>query len=307
MPVTNEILPFAPQATVALSEILSLAEYTADSQRLRGNQPGIARLELVNTVLKQTSHMTAGLAQFIANRYDGGVKDDGNLDAVESGLQAAIMSLVSGVTDPLSKTLATLEAIRKSWIGAPRYHRSTVLPPDYAWVNGDLILFEDRPEFEEVYLAGGFEGMLLEANATSEQIAANLGKFRKHPNGLGLYLPSCGEQFFRGWTGGGDGLAGIYNAPGLPEIGGHFAPRVLVQGGLTNAGVDPQHLSGAFHDGRPDTTETAPILATEGTYRVPAWNIRMLASRYNPIYSASGTVMPESVNLPVCLYLGLHT
>ena len=201
MPVTNEILPFAPQATVALSEILSLAEYTADSQRLRGNQPGIARLELVNTVLKQTSHMTAGLAQFIANRYDGGVKDDGNLDAVESGLQAAIMSLVSGVTDPLSKTLATLEAIRKSWIGAPRYHRSTVLPPDYAWVNGDLILFEDRPEFEEVYLAGGFEGMLLEANATSEQIAANLGKFRKHPNGLGLYLPSCGDQFFRACTG----------------------------------------------------------------------------------------------------------
>ena len=210
MPVTNEILPFAPQATVALSEILSLAEYTADSQRLRGNQPGIARLELVNTVLKQTSHMTAGLAQFIANRYDGGVKDDGNLDAVESGLQAAIMSLVSGVTDPLSKTLATLEAIRKSWIGAPRYHRSTVLPPDYAWVNGDLILFEDRPEFEEVYLAGGFEGMLLEANATSEQIAANLGKFRKHPNGLGLYLPSCGEQFFRAWTGGGSREAGAW-------------------------------------------------------------------------------------------------
>ena len=201
MPVTNEILPFAPQATVALSEILSLAEYTADSQRLRGNQPGIARLELVNTVLKQTSHMTAGLAQVIANRDDGGVKDDGNLDAVESGLQAAIMSLVSGVTDPLSKTLATLEAIRKSWIGAPRYHRSTALPPDYAWVNGDLIIFEDRPEFEEVYLAGGFEGMLLEANATSEQIAANLGKFRKHPNGLGLYLPSCGDQFFRACTG----------------------------------------------------------------------------------------------------------
>ena len=99
MPVTNEILPFAPQATVALSEILSLAEYTADSQRLRGNQPGIARLELVNTVLKQTSHMTAGLAQFIANRYDGGVKDDGDLDAVESGLQNAISALVLSKVD----------------------------------------------------------------------------------------------------------------------------------------------------------------------------------------------------------------
>ena len=222
MPVINEILPFAPQATVELSEILSLADYTADMQRLRGNQPGIARLELVNTVLRQTSHMAAGLAQFIANRYDGGVKDDGNLDAVESGLQAAIMSLVSGVTDPLSKTLATLEAIRKSWIGAPRYHRSTVLPPDYAWVNGDLILFEDRPEFEEVYLAGGFEGMLLEANATSEQIAANLGKFRKHPNGLGLYLPSCGEQFFRGWRPGAGREAGSWQQDAIRNILGQL-------------------------------------------------------------------------------------
>ena len=99
MPVTNEILPFAPQATVALSEILSLTDCTADSQRLRGNQPGIARLELVNTVLKQTSHMAAGLAQFIAKRYDGGVKDDGDLDAVESGLQNAISALVLSKVD----------------------------------------------------------------------------------------------------------------------------------------------------------------------------------------------------------------
>ena len=289
MPVTNEILPFAPQATVALSEILSLAEYTADSQRLRGNQPGIARLELVNTVLKQTSHMTAGLAQFIANRYDGGVKDDGNLDAVESGLQAAIMSLVSGVTDPLSKTLATLEAIRKSWIGAPRYHRSTVLPPDYAWVNGDLILFEDRPEFEEVYLAGGFEGMLLEANATSEQIAANLGKFRKHPNGLGLYLPSCGEQFFRAWTGG--GTAGAHHDAGLPDIGGFMSGILLA--------VNPDS-GGAL-------TLTAGI-ADRQTADGPinSWGyVDFKASKSNPRYGVSDTVMPPSVNLPVILYLGI--
>lgn len=290
MPVTNEILPFAPQATVALSEILSLAEYTADSQRLRGNQPGIARLELVNTVLKQTSHMTAGLAQFIANRYDGGVKDDGNLDAVESGLQAAIMSLVSGVTDPLSKTLATLEAIRKSWIGAPRYHRSTVLPPDYAWVNGDLILFEDRPEFEEVYLAGGFEGMLLEANATSEQIAANLGKFRKHPNGLGLYLPSCDEQFFRAWTGAGE--SGKYNAPGLPDIIGKygqiFARPEVAEGPFAGSDIIAENLQGG-------TDSAIDYLVT----------VRIRASAANPTYGASATVMPSSINLPIILYMGI--
>ena len=287
MPVTNEILPFAPQATVALSEILSLAEYTADSQRLRGNQPGIARLELVNTVLKQTSHMTAGLAQFIANRYDGGVKDDGNLDAVESGLQAAIMSLVSGVTDPLSKTLATLEAIRKSWIGAPRYHRSTVLPPDYAWVNGDLILFEDRPEFEEVYLAGGFEGMLLEANATSEQIAANLGKFRKHPNGLGLYLPSCDEQFFRAWTGGGGREAGSWQADAIREINANWS-------GIYST-TTASSASGA---GRFDLTipERAVVGQGEG-YAQPSF----AASRVVP---TGPVTVPPHVWQPIILYLG---
>ena len=287
MPVTNEILPFAPQATVALSEILSLAEYTADSQRLRGNQPGIARLELVNTVLKQTSHMTAGLAQFIANRYDGGVKDDGNLDAVESGLQAAIMSLVSGVTDPLSKTLATLEAIRKSWIGAPRYHRSTALPPDYAWVNGDLIIFEDRPEFEEVYLAGGFEGMLLEANATSEQIAANLGKFRKHPNGLGLYLPSCGEQFFRAWVG--IGTAGAHHDAGLPDVAGAFYSVHSANGSQYTSGAFAQSQGGAYFAGGNSHAE---------------FGITFRASNSNKTYGASPTVMPTSVDLPICLYLG---
>ena len=286
MPVTNEILPFAPQATVALSEILSLAEYTADSQRLRGNQPGIARLELVNTVLKQTSHMTAGLAQFIANRYDGGVKDDGNLDAVESGLQAAIMSLVSGVTDPLSKTLATLEAIRKSWIGAPRYHRSTALPPDYAWVNGDLIIFEDRPEFEEVYLAGGFEGMLLEANATSEQIAANLGKFRKHPNGLGLYLPSCGDQFFRAWTGGGDREAGSWQSDAL-QSHEHFIP--------TYAGISGTRATQIDDSGR---ASEANIVLDAGQYYTYS---------YGPSGRFADETRPVNIAIPVILYLGSST
>ena len=291
MPVTNEILPFAPQATVALSEILSLAEYTVDSQRLRGNQPGIARLELVNTVLKQTSHMTAGLAQFIANRYDGGVKDDGNLDAVESGLQAAIMSLVSGVTDPLSKTLATLEAIRKSWIGAPRYHRSTVLPPDYAWVNGDLILFEDRPEFEEVYLAGGFEGMLLEANATSEQIAANLGKFRKHPNGLGLYLPSCGEQFFRGWTLGAGRDAGSGQGDAIRDISGSIGSITRFSSGAVDGGICKKHSGG-------NNFFVTPVSTGAGLYDAGS----TLAASY--VVPTATENRPVNIALPVILYLG---
>jgi hypothetical protein len=118
--------------------------------------------------------------------------------------------VLTAILQIIARQSSELERLRLLKIGCPMYWRSTTLPENFAWVNGDLILFEDRPEFKEVYLAGGFEGMLLEANATSEQIAANLGKFRKHPNGLGLYLPSCGEQFFRAWTQGGSREAGAW-------------------------------------------------------------------------------------------------
>ena len=121
-----------------------------------------------------------------------------------------LTQLLAAIRKIIGTQNAELERLRLLKIGCPMYWRSTTLPEGFAWVNGDLVLFEDRPEFEEVYLAGGFEGMLLEANATSEQIAANLGKFRKHPNGLGLYLPSCGEQFFRAWTQGGSREAGAW-------------------------------------------------------------------------------------------------
>ena len=118
--------------------------------------------------------------------------------------------VLTAILQIIARQSSELERLRLLKIGCPMYWRSTTLPENFAWVNGDLILFEDRPEFKEVYLAGGFEGMLLEANATSGQIAANLGKFRKHPNGLGLYLPSCGEQFFRAWTQGGSREAGAW-------------------------------------------------------------------------------------------------
>ena len=133
-----------------------------------------------------------------------------------------LTQLLAAIRKIIGTQNAELERLRLLKIGCPMYWRSTTLPEGFAWVNGDLILFEDRPEFEEVYLAGGFEGMLLEANATSEQIAANLGKFRKHPNGLGLYLPSCGEQFFRGWRPGAGREAGSWQQDAIRNILGQL-------------------------------------------------------------------------------------
>ena len=204
-----------------------------------------------------------------------------------------LTQLLAAIRKIIGTQNAELERLRLLKIGCPMYWRSTTLPEGFAWVNGDLILFEDRPEFEEVYLAGGFEGMLLEANATSEQIAANLGKFRKHPNGLGLYLPSCGEQFFRGWTG-----AGREAGSWMTDTGR------TIQGMVNYDHLAPMETSGVF--------STAP---GDGN----GYNMSVTSPNYGPTnFTIDAGLMwgsdhvgsafaPEHVLLPVILYLGLHT
>ena len=195
--------------------------------------------------------------------------------------------VLTAILQIIARQSSELERLRLLKIGCPMYWRSTTLPENFAWVNGDLILFEDRPEFEEVYLAGGFEGMLLEANATSEQIAANLGKFRKHPNGLGLYIPSCGEQFFRAWTGTGE--AGVWHRDEMRQIKGSL-------GYLNSWGASIDTPTSALY-----WNETSSVI----TQRISG------AGRYDIILDSARSVptgpvtVPPHVWYPVILYLGL--
>lgn len=201
-----------------------------------------------------------------------------------------LTQLLAAIRKIIGTQNAELERLRLLKIGCPMYWRSTTLPENFAWVNGDLILFEDRPEFEEVYLAGGFEGMLLEANATSEQIAANLGKFRKHPNGLGLYLPSCGEQFFRGWTSGTGREAGEWQADAIRNIIGQLVSIWSYQDSLPGGtGALSWTTSG----------EGGFTTSSKSTMQ----GITFDASRIVPTATEN---RPVNVAIPVILYLGLR-
>ena len=198
--------------------------------------------------------------------------------------------VLTAILQIIARQSSELERLRLLKIGCPMYWRSTTLPENFAWVNGDLILFEDRPEFEEVYLAGGFEGMLLEANATSEQIAANLGKFRKHPNGLGLYLPSCGEQFFRAWTSGAGREAGEWQADAIRNIIGQLVSIWSYQDALpggTGALSWTTSGEGGFTANSKSTMQ----------------GITFDASRIVPTATEN---RPVNVAIPVILYLGLR-
>ena len=503
--VINEILSFCPQGTIASGDIMALEDYKNDVQRLRGHQPGIARRELENMALRQSSFVAAGLAQFVAKRYAPGVRDDADLDTLETAITAAITALIAagnaqtatrlatkrtigGVafdgsanihhyatcstaaataaktvalagfalatgarvlvkftvtnsaanptldvngtgakpiqyrgaaiaagtlaanrtyefvytgaqyelvgdvdtnttyplatasndglmakgdkgkldgiavgaevnqnafgnilvgsttiaadtkTDTLTfvagtnvtltpdaandkltiaakdttyaaatqsvaglmsaadkKSVDYCEALRLSMIGVPRYWRSTTLPANHVWANGDLVLFSDWPELKKVYDGGGFTGMLLAYNATSATIAANLGKWRPNAaNPTGLYVPKLSDQFFRGWTGAG-GTPGAHHDAGLPNITG-FLETATTTGQERATGCFVQRV----------VTQGAYLSATVSQMAVYPMDITLTAQAVNAIYGRSTTVMPASVDLPVITYLGLR-
>lgn len=210
------------------------------------------------------------------------VSDD--INDTDSSHIASIVA-VNNLKIDISKKLEIYEQIRKNMIGVPVYWRSTTLPENYCWANGDFIEFINWPELEEVYSSGGFEGMLLPWNASSEDQSANLGKWRPDAaNPTGLFTPNLGGQFFRNWAQG-ESVCGQFNKPGLPNIVGNLQAT-------TSSPVD-----GAFR-------RESMIQAGAWNGNGDPWRTSFDASRCSSIYGTSDTVMPPSINQPVCLYLG---
>ena len=244
--------------------------------------------ELLHVILK------AGLTpdeNTLTQLYEAIVKIVGVEVPLASVMEAGLVKIGDGLQIGEDGTLSVkssdlLEDWRKSWIGVPRYWRSTVLPDDHCWANGDFISFSNWPELHAVYEAGGLEGMLLGWDATEEEQAANLGKWRPDSSiPTGLYTPALSGQFFRNWvqeTG-----AGGTNRPGVPEIDGHL-----------NFGVSDGVGTGAF---RFINGASYGQLSPTNTN---IYSFDFAASRCSSIYGNSDTVMPASVNLPVCFYLG---
>lgn len=204
------------------------------------------------------------------------------------GANLDIISGLLNLSARLQAELAEQEFLRKLSIGAPKFHRSTVLPDNHAWPDGSFIEFDDWPEFGEVYDQGGFTGLVMPWDADAATQAANLGKFRPNAaNPTGLYLPLHGGQFFCAWALGQGKNAGAWNAPGLPNVTGSF-------GGVTFTG----YPTGAFTGG------IATGFASTAQMNAERQIVTLDASRVSPVYGASATVMPPSVNIPVIFYLG---
>ena len=197
----------------------------------------------------------------------------------------------NGVLKVLQQTSDYMEEWRKSWIGVPRYWRSTTLPANHCWANGDAVLFADWPELKAVYDAGGFEGMLLPWDASSEQQAANLGKWR--PNALnptGLFTPNLSAQFFRNWAPGSGKVSGAWST----DSGRNLTGQVDYLLGTTSGGI----TSGCFSR----TTQRPPVAVAEGQ------NHHQIVLNFDAATvwgeHAGAEFVPPHVWQPAILYLG---
>lgn len=277
-------------------EVIKKAELTPSADAL--NQLYEAILKIIGVQVPVASKTETGLVQI----GDGlNITPEGLLSVlVATSKQNGIMrpdgttcTVKDGVLKVLQQSNDYMEAWRKSWIGVPRYWRSTELPDNHCWANGDLIYFNDWPELKEIYEAGGFEGMLMGWDADVETQKANLGKWR--PNAAiptGLYTPALSGQFFRNWAPAND-VAGSYNAAGLPEIEGDGGGYLTSAKDKVATGVFAGS-GGIFGNGNPASGDASRKLIFK-------------ASAANSVFGRSATVMPASINQPAILYLGRPT
>lgn len=205
-------------------EVIKKAGLTPSADAL--NQLYEAILKIIGVQVPVASKTETGLVQI----GDGlNITPEGLLSVLVATLeQNGIMrpdgttcTVEDGVLKVLQQSNDYMEAWRKSWIGVPRYWRSTELPDNHCWANGDLIYFNDWPELKEIYEAGGFEGMIMGWDADVETQKANLGKWR--PNAAiptGLYTPALSGQFFRNWGQEADKDAGAWGRDEIRNITG---------------------------------------------------------------------------------------
>lgn len=174
-----------------------------------------------------------------------------------------------------------LEVFRKSLIGVPMTFVAQEVPDAFMICDGSLILFEDWPEFQQMYNEGRFNGMTLSAADP-----AQVGKFVLNGSS-GVYLPDLEGLYEQASSA---ANAGAYLAAGLPNIKGS-ADGIVCKAGSEIGAIGLVSAIPANIGGNVSTFIHATMTIN--------------ASSYSAIYSDSiNTVQPPSVQYVRAMYLG---
>lgn len=178
---TSEILPFCTEGTIADGDLLSLEDYATFTQRLRGHQKGMALRELHNRALRQVSLIAAGLAQYIANRFPNGVVDNGDLDAIEAGIVAAIRTQAPDASED-AKGLVELATVNEAKTGTDTVR--AVTPAGLKAALGEITVPNASEEVVGIARFASPAEVLARSNPALVISPANIGLVAANPGDL---------------------------------------------------------------------------------------------------------------------------
>ena len=193
---TNEILPFATTNTG--TNLLTQAEYSADSQRVIGHQPGIARSKLENKVLRQASTIAAGLAEFIADSQANNVTDGLTPQQVADYLLAALAAAFPKATETVQGKIE-LATLAESLAGVDAQRAIT---PATMWaafpfiVPAGTVLFVAQATAPSGYIKAN--GALLSRTTYDKLFAAIGTTFGSGDGSTTFQIPDLRGEFLRG-------------------------------------------------------------------------------------------------------------
>ncbi len=130
---TNEFKPFS---IAGGANVISQADYEALSALSTGFSSGVAKSNEINKVLRQSTFIAAAIAQFVSDKANVNVMDDGNL----SGFITKLVNALNKVSQPLDGTLSALATLTTGDNKLPYFTGTdTASQTDLTSVGRDLI------------------------------------------------------------------------------------------------------------------------------------------------------------------------
>ncbi|HCR1933091.1 TPA: hypothetical protein ONC54_002093 [Enterobacter roggenkampii] len=130
---TNEFKPFS---IAGGANVISQADYEALSALSTGFSSGVAKSNEINKVLRQSTFIAAAIAQFVSDKANVNVMDDGSL----SGFITKLVNALNKVSQPLDGTLSALATLTTGDNKLPYFTGTdTASQTDLTSVGRDLI------------------------------------------------------------------------------------------------------------------------------------------------------------------------
>ena len=215
--MANQYYPWA--TAVGANALTNAAYYTLTTLRGNGFQPGIASSEQVNTVLRQTSTISAAVADFITTTGADAI-DDGNVVVLREQIIAAIRYAV--------RHMVPVGTVITSYVTTP--------PEGYLPLQGDLYL---RASYPDLFAQMSADGLVV----SEASWAGNWSKFSSGDGVTTFRAPDLRAMHIRAADAGrgvdsGRTLAS-YQSDQMPSHSHQYRMGTSVVGGMTSGGGDP--------------------------------------------------------------------